>query len=267
MSLEIDTQEIKDALVNSIDWRTAVTDLVRFWINEGRSFSSGEVAAAIRIHRPELQFRVGSVGEMLRDQFHSQNLDLYPDDGYGSPTYPYQGLRIAQGLYPTRTSAGTEVFVYGPSQDAIDEHPFEVYIPIPGEAVADYPDPDSQAASVPAPTVSMVISGRLAKSDIKAKVWNDGRMMVPRAALEAAVYLGGTPMHGGDNVFVSQTPNEVVILTTDPNSTEFKAYEVWSSGGRVVFPSIDKNVLFTAGEQYTCQVEDGKITIDLNPDC
>lgn len=264
MSLEIDAQENKDAIVNSTDWREAVRDLVRFWIQDGRSFSSGEVAGALRIHRPEFKFRVGSIGEMLRDMFHGQELDNYPDDGFGAPTYPYQGMRIAQGLFPTRTPAGTEVFVYGPSQDAIDEHPFEVYIPIPGEAVADYPDPDSQAASVPAPTVSMVINGRLAKSDIKATVWNDGRMMVPRAALEAAVYLGGTPMHGGDAVFVSQTSNEVVILTNDPgsNSPEFRSYEVWSSGGRVVFPSNDTP--FTAGDEYPCKVENGKITVDIS---
>jgi len=261
MSYTIEAPENKTAIQHSPDWYAAVTDLTRYWIQEGRSFSSGEVAGAFRIHRPEFQFRVGSVGEMLRDLFHNRQLDTYPDDGYS--TYPYQGLRIAQGLFPERTPAGTEVFVYGPSQEAIDEHDFEVYIPIPGETVADYPDPDSQAASVPAPDVSMVISGRLATSDINATVWNDGRMMVPRAALEAAVYLGGSPMHGGDDVFVSQTGDEVVILTEDPESDEFKSYEVWSSGGRVVFKSNDKDNPYPAGKEFSCKVEKGKITIDL----
>jgi len=260
-------KENKDVIANSNNWHEAVTDLVQFWIQEGHSFSSGEVAGAIRTIRPELQFKVGSIGEMLRNAFHNQKLDMYmyPNNGCDTSTYPYQGLRIAQGLYPNRTPAGTEIFVYGPSQDAINDHDFEVYIPIMRESVADYPNPDSQAACVPALDVSMVINGRLAKSTIKASVWIDCRMMVPRAALEAAVYLGGKPMHGGDAVFVSQTANEVVILTENPgcNSPEFKSYEVWSSGGRVVFPSADKDNPYTPGTEFACKVEEGKIVVLL----
>ena len=260
----LDSQDTKDAIKNSVDWRDAVKDLLNLWIQESRSFSSGEVASALRIHRPEFKFAVGSIGEMIRDMFHSREMDCC-DDEFGQPIDFYQGLRIAQGLFPTRTPAGTEVYVYGSSDETIDKYEFEVYIPLPGEDLSDYPDPDAQAASVPAPPVGLVIKGRLAKSDIKATVWVDGRMMIPRAALEAAVYLGGSPMHGGDDVFVSQTSKEVVILTADPgsNSPEFKSYEVWSSGGRVVFKSNDKDNPYPAGEEFSCKVESGKIVVAL----
>jgi len=263
MSNAIDSQTNKDAIKASTDWREAAVDLIRSEISEGLSFSSGEIAAIIRVVRPELKFMVSKVGELIRDKFHDQELDQYNDDGDGYPTYPYQGLRIAQGLFPDRTPAGTEVFVYGPSQEAIDEHDFEVYIPIPGENLSDYPDPDVQAASVPAPAASQVVSDRLTKTDIKAKVWQDNRMCIPRKALEAAIYLGDGVLGVSSDVFVSQTDTEIVVVMADPNSTEFKSYKMWAtSGSRIAFASTDKDNPYVPGE-YNCKIEAGKITVNL----
>lgn len=261
MSLTIQDTANFQVIQNSPDWRTAVSSLLNFWISQDRCFSSGEVAATLRTHRPDLKFRVGGIGEFIRDNFHNQGLASYPDNGNG-PNYPYQSLRIAQGLYPDRTQAGTEVYVYGPDSMAISNHEFEVYIPLPGQTLDDAPAVDPMIANTPAPSVAAVVSTRLANSDILAKVWPDGRLCVPRSAFEAAVYISGSALHGGEPVFVKQTDTKVTVLLTDPNDSEYKSYMVTNSGGRIAFPNPTKP--YVHGNAYSCKIEKGKITVDLS---
>lgn len=258
-------------IASSPDWRSAVNDLVSAWINEGRCFSSGEVASALRLHRPDLAFSVPTLGEYIRDQFYNQALPEYPDDGCfpSQPTKPFSVPRFTTGLYPDRTPAGVQVFVYGPSATACDAHEFEVFIPKPKkdgtmETMADAPAP---ATPVPQPargqgkTPVFIGGAKTALDNTTVKVAADGRIYVPRAAFEAAVHLGGTPMRGGDPVYVTQTATEVTVtLSPVPNA---KVYDLWRDRGKIAFGSQDVSKPFNPGDTFTVEVAAGKITIPL----
>jgi hypothetical protein len=259
----------KTVITASPDWRTAVSDLLNAWISGFRCFSSGEVAAALRIHRPDLRFSVPSVGEYIRDLFYAHTMPEYPDDGSGfGPLYPCMTPRVTVGLYPDRTPANTEVFVYGHTQADCDTHEFEVYIPKPGETMADAPVP---ASTPPAPTPGTpaarahgvaIVGAKVAVSTIVAKVHDDKRLCVPRTAFELAVHLTGTAMRGGDPVFVRVSPTEAVISLTDPNDGS-KQYDLSMTRGRALFPSSDPAVQFVPNDAYTVKVDPGRLTVDL----
>ena len=245
------------------NWRDAVTALLAFWITEGRCFSSGEVATALRTHRSDLRFSVLSVGEFLRYLFYNQTMPLYtmPD---GSSVAAMQMPRFTEGRFPDRTPQGTEVFVYGPDQDSCTTHDFEVFIPKPHETMADAPAPQA-AKPLPAGQTPVSILGDRAgaAADLTAKVWPDGRLCVPRSAFELTVHLSGTPLRGGDPVFVTVNPTEATVSLTNPDGTA-KQYNIWVSQGRVAFPSPDPAKPFKAGDTYKITVEAGKLTVDLS---
>ena len=261
-----------DVLQGQSDWRTALALLLDHWVNAGRCFSSGEVAACLREHRPDLRFSVLSIGESVRDQFYSGTLPEYADDGNGSgPIAATMVPRITEGLYPDRTPAGVEVFVYGPGEDACHAHDFEVYIPLPGQGQADAPDPemaqtDKAAADATGQTLSAVaiLGAKVASLDIRAKVHNDGRLCIPRSAFELAVHLGNAPMRGGDPVWVKVTSDAATVLTSDPGDDSFEEYGLATTRGRILFPSSDPANPFTVGDTYPVTVEKGALSVDLS---
>jgi len=261
-ALKIEDPRNAQAIANSADWRTAVTDLLTFWMQEGRPFSSGEVSCALRTHRPELRFSHLSVGEHLRDLFYSQTLPPYQTG------QPYQVPRLTEGLYPTRTRAGTEVFVYAPAPAEGDQHDFEVYIPEPGETIADAPaqavGQTQQAQQNGSGVTPVTIFGaKVANVDIKAKVHDDKRLCVPRSAFELSVHLGAQPMRGGEPVYVTVEPNVVSISLNDPGNGA-KAYDLSQTRGRVLFPSPDPANPFAPGDVFQVKVEKGLLTIELS---
>ena len=250
-------------IATSADWRTAVSDLIAFWIGEGKCFSSGEVASALRVHRTDLRFSVPNLGEFIRDLFYGGSMPEYADDGAGNPTLPSMSPRFTVGLFPDRTPAGIQVFVYGPNAGACDAHEFEVFIPNPAknETMADAPTP---ATPVPQPARGqsgkgpVTIGGsKTPVGDVTATVWPDGRIGIPRAAFEVCVHLAGTPIKGGDPVFVKCDANEAVITLGDvAGSTR---YDLWTTQGRIAFANPAKP--FNPGDSFKLTIEAGKITV------
>lgn len=269
-TLLLDDPRNSAPISGSADWRSAVSDLLTFWVSEGRCFSSGEVAACLRTHRTDLVFSVPRVGEHVRDLFYGQGMPVYVDDGTGTgnPTTPVQVSRFTVGLYPNRTPANTEVFVYGPNQQACLDHEFEVFIPKPGETQADAPAPAKVTAppkTGPKSQVS-IFGAAVASMDIRATVWPDGRVCVPRSAFEASVHLGGHTLRGGDPVYIHQAPGTVVTITlVDPSGgtdLNVKAYSLVANRGNVAFGSRDLHRPFKHGQVFKCQVSAGQIVLD-----
>lgn len=256
-------------IANSPDWRTAVVDLLTAWIAAGRCFSSGEVASALRVHRPDLRFSVPNLGEHIRDCFYGGTLPTYPpvDDGTGVKVdVPVtMSPRTTVGLYPDRTPAGVQVFVYGPEVGACDAHEFEVFIPNPaaGETMASAPTP---AKGTPAPARGQSPKGPITiggsktpVGDVVGTVWVDGRLSLPRSAFEVAVHLAGTPIRGGDPVFVTCTATEAVVTLADvAGSTR---YDLVTLKGTVAFRN--PVVPFVPGTKYKLAISAGKIVIKL----
>lgn len=265
MNTKIDDPKISEVIKNATDWRDAVTALIGYWTEAGQCYTSGEVSAALRTHRPDMRFAVASVGTFVRDMFHDQELPFYVDEN-GTGVYPWQDMRICAGLYPDRTPAGTEVFVYGPEAEAVQNAEFEIYIPKPGGSMDDAPAPDGNAD----PTLDSpqaVTAALMMASNYVARVWPDGRLAVPRRALEAAAKLAGTPLHGGAPVFVRQTTSEAEVSLTDPGqgqNPEWKPYTITRSDARVAFNSLDGARPFVPGTTYVCVPSAGNVYIVLN---
>ena len=252
-------------------WRKAVLDLVTHWTGLTRCYSSGEVAATLRTHRPDaMVFSSPRVGELIKELFYNGQLPSYLDD-QGQPVPVVQVPRITEGLYPDRTRAGIEVFVYGSSVQACLDHPFEVFIPNPqkGETMADAPAP-AVAQTVLAGldksgntrTAVAIMGDRLRNQEILAKVWPDGRLCIPRNAFEAAVHLGGTPMRGGDPVYVRFDRNSVIVTFASSGVPDEKTYDLTADKGRIaVTPPAG---MCSLGSGYKCSVAAGSVVVDLS---
>jgi hypothetical protein len=253
--LSITDNANKNAIANSFDWRSAVTDLLNFWTSQNRCFSSGEVAATLRIHRPDLQFKVMSVGEHIKDLFYSNMVPQYPNVGY-----PLQVPRFTTGKFPQRTPSSTEVFVYGPDPITVMNHDFEIYVPFPGEAIANAPAPAQVVAPQIAPAITL--SHKVANSSIVAVVQGDGRLYVSRQAFDLAVHLGVVPLKGGAPVFVKVLPDKAIItlIQDDPTSVP---YDLCPTRGRVRFASPDPNKPFNPGDKYRVKVGASCLEVDL----
>lgn len=276
--LDIDDTRNKDAIEHSQDWRGATVDLLTFWIDEGRCFSSGEVAAALRVHRPSLFFTVPDIGERIRDLFWSDSLMEYTLDDMGNTAAPVQVSRFTTGRFPDRTPANTEVFVYGPDSEACDAHEFEIFVPKWDkgnrcmETMADAPAPAVNMPSAQTATGTthaqdciVVFGTRIATQDIRASVWVDNRLAVPRRAFEALCHLTGTPIRAGDKVYVKVMSGDKVLLTLeDDGSGEFTGYSPVKDKGNVAFGSGDTSNPFPAGAVYQITVDTECISVDLS---
>jgi hypothetical protein len=243
---------------------------VAFWTAQNRCYSSGEVAAVLREHRPDVMvFSVGSLGQTLRDLFYNGLLPSFTDE-QGQSVPVMQFPRVTEGLFPDRTPAGVEVFVYGPNTQACLDHEFEVFIPNPrwGEKMADAPAPAmgqtaQAAADKTGRTKSAVaiMGAKVAAQDIVAKVWPDGRLCIPRNAFEAAVHLGGTPMRGGDSVFVKIGTGAVTVTLAKTGDPDEKSYDLSRDHGRV---AVTATPPYTPGLAYKVTVAAGVVIVDVS---
>ena len=259
------------ALQGQTDLPGAISALLTYWASINRPYSSGEVAACIREHLPTLRFSVLTVGEILREQFYAGSMLGYPD-GNGGFMQPFQVPRFTEGLYPDRTPAGQQVFVYAPDDLSGQDHPFEVFIPKPGESQSDAPvqaTPQTMLAAADSTGKTQTpidIFGAKAAVDpnsITASVHKDRRLCITRAAFEAAVSLGGKAMRGGDPVWVTQNDSNLKVHLSDPNDPTAVVYSLVPDRGRIRVTSQDVKNPFQSGTVYRVVVGAGIITVNI----
>lgn len=268
------TQTNNSSLPTSVSqassWRQAVNELIDHKISRGECFSSGEVAAILRTHRPDLRFSVTTLGEHVRDLFYTGGMALYTDNG-GMLVSPCQVPRTTQGL--GRTPAGQTVFVYGPNHAECMSHHFEVDIPRPGQkAQTKVVNVTPQSLPTPPPPAlpsdsnsktPVVISGSKAPSqdDLTATVHTDRRLCIPRRAFEYFVEKSGHLLRGGDSVSVSYDGNQITVtMKPTPSSIE---YNLALTRGRILLVSPDSSKPFVPGDKYDIQVTSDALVIDL----
>jgi len=272
----IDVAADDSSLDTHAKWRKAVTDLIAHWTSNGECYSSGVFSASMRHNRADAMiFSSPGVGELVKDLYYSRALPEYADDGLGNgPTFPVMVPRTTEGLYPDRTKAGIEVFVYGPNVQACLDYDFEVFIPNPakGETMANAPAPAvGQTAQAAADktgktkTAVAIMGARIAAQAVVAKVWPDGRLCIPRNAFEAAVHLGGSPMRGGDPVFVKIDTDKVTVTLAATGDPDEKTYDLWLTQGRIAITNAVTP--FTPGTAYPCAIAAGLVTVDLTNPC
>jgi hypothetical protein len=236
-------------------------ELIEYLTDSELPFSSGELAACIRTHRPDLRFSVTKLGEEVRDKFYSGAI-TYPDPFQGPDIVAIQVPRTTQGI--GRTPPGQSVFVYAPDQLAGEDHEFEIDIPLPGGA-APQPTtaPVAPAAPAPAPQKVAGIQGVPSNVELRATVHKDGRLCITRSAFEKLVHAVGKPVAYGTDVFTRFEDNgDKAFVSLDPNSGGQK-HEL-TRRGRILFPRIANPL--TAGSVYKVEVHDNELVIDLTID-
>jgi hypothetical protein len=277
--MELNDSRILDIVRGATDWRDGAQKVIAFLTQEGQPYSSGEVAAALRIHRPDLRFALKAkgdgqtVGEWLREQFFTAQLPKYNDPANpGLFLDPVQVARFTTGRYPDRTPAGVEVFVYGQDPDTCNKHEFEVCIPKPGESATALPAPVSGSLPASATGPGSTVHDGVAKAAAalpgrgiaKARVWPDNRLCIPRESIDTAVQLGNVALRQGQPVYITVEPGvKATLVFEDPNNGNAKKYSLVEGAGRVAFPSTDSAQPFTAGVYYEATAEAGKVTVDL----
>lgn len=210
------------------DLPSAVEFLTTFWIEQGLPFTSGHITHAIREARQDIAFRQATVGEILRARFEQGDLPSY-DDGTGNPVRPIRTIRYTQRT-DTRTPVGHEVYVYGAYEYEVDDFDFELNIAEAPMVMDGLGNQVSAAAALlgatpkspgnlPAVTTAGTVAvamGRSLPGTPVAIVHSDGRLCIPKAALEALAFQTGTPVKGGDALYLTVAGNTATI-NRDPN--------------------------------------------------
>lgn len=264
----------KPDLTQYTDWRTAVTDLVAYFTEQGLCYTSGGIVREIRLVHPNLRFSATAVGEFVRDIFYSNALPEYVDD-FGQSMPPVQVPRVTVGT--GRTGAGVQVMVYGPDVGSCSAFDFEVDIPEPG-AIPPAPIPSHQVPgfvpsqsgmSAPQPTPvtpttsPVVIHGvPSALADHRATVGADRRLSVTRGAMEAYIHAVGTPLRASDPLYVSFLPGSIQITLVQPTTHPSAPYDLTRTKGQIVLGSPIQP--FNPGDVYSVKVDATALTVDLS---
>jgi len=252
--------------------------LSEFWVEQGVCFTSGHVVNALREARGHgLMVNQRPTGQAIQVYFDSGDMPAY-DDGGGSPVRPMRRLRYTERT-DTRTPVGTSVYVYGPSEDDIDLFEFEINIaeaPMVDDGMGGQTSaatallnatpntaPGTPGAS-PIPPVQpsgtvAVARGKMVPGNPIAVVHSDGRLCVPRIAMEALAFETGMPVTGGEPLFVITNGN-IISITQDV-----------ASGGVACLPTTDRLRLHLTipgapvvqGTEYEIFVSSGGMTLDL----
>ncbi len=213
--------------------------LTEFWIEQGVCFTSGHVVNALREARGKgLMVNQRPTGQAVQDYFASGDMPGY-DDGVGGSERPQRKLRSTSRT-DTRTPVGTEVFVYGPSEDEIDCFEFELNIaeaPMVDDgqggqtsaatallnATPTTPQGAANASPIPAVQPSgtvAVANGKMVPGTPLAVMHQSGnqtpRLCIPRIAFEALAFETGEPVVGGQPVYVSQNGDTLTITQNAP---------------------------------------------------
>lgn len=243
----------QDATAQSPDWRTATMDLINFKVANGQAFSSGEIAAFLRQFRPDLRFSVPTLGEFIRDAYFGGTLPCY-DDGQGNPVSASQVPRTTVGT--GRTPAGVQVFVYAFNQADGDAHDFEVDIPAPPGAPS-FTAPQATSGGSTSPQPSKPRKAKATSGKLEAHVWADGRVLIPRVAVDAFVHATGRTIVKGDLLHVTCDAGRIVV-TMDATATS-RSYNLWADQGRVATKHKDA----VPGASYPITVDNEALIVDL----
>lgn len=115
--------------MTNIAFETALEALIEEQLLNYRCFTAGELATILRHRDPSLYFSVANIAERLNAQFEEGDLVYEDDQGFLSTAVRVRRLTVGTG----RIRAGIPVWVYGPTFEEADEHPFEVDIALPGD--------------------------------------------------------------------------------------------------------------------------------------
>ena len=230
-------------LDNQRTWQDAVCTLIDDHVNDGTCFSSGELARAIRLARPDFRFAVTELGEFVKDLFHQGAID-------------YSGVSAVQVPRRTtgrsRTPAGTEVFVYAPNPQVGGGHDFEVEIPRPGFTPTDLERKRFAAAAAQA------------NAEMIATVHGDGRLCIPRRAFEQLSHATGVAMRGNDRIWIGVESDAPVTLRVYLEQRDgCSAYALQPERGRVRFSAPDELPKFMPGARFAIVVDGEGLRIDL----
>jgi len=241
------------ALAGERTWQDALCALVDHFTTHDRCFSSGELAAELRLQRPDFRFAVTEIGEFVKDLFHSGAIEWR--DRQGRVTPALQIPRRTAGI--SRTPAGTEVFVYGPTPIQGLAHAFEVDIPRP--------------AFQPTALERQRFAAAAAQADAAmiASVHGDGRLCVPRRAIEALSHATGVAIRGGDSVWIALDPGlrggvGSLRIHLEPGDA-CTAHALQPERGRLRFSSPDPAQPFAPGDRFEIVVRGSALLVVLDP--
>jgi hypothetical protein len=240
---------IKTAIETSIDWQHAVDDFIECATDLGMPFTSGHIATALRVYRPEFHFSVPWIGERCQDL-----QDALAVQYQGTPAV--QISRVCAGL--GRTPAGTAVFTYAGDQADALAFPFEIDIPKPGEGLKTMPQEHPIQQNV------NILPKLADPADMQATVHADKRLAIPRAAFSSLLHATGRALRGGDKVWVrfeDTAPEKAVVSLDQVNGSV--DYDLQSSRGRVLFPKAGSGQ-FNHGDVYQCAIANDELVVDIS---
>jgi hypothetical protein len=226
-------------------WQDAVCTLVDHHTTHDQCFSSGELAAELRLQRPDFRFAVQEIGEFVKDLFHGGAIEWR--DRHGRITRALQIPRRTTGA--SRTPLHTEVFVYAPTPIQGLAHAFEVDIPRPAfspTALERQRFADAAAE---------------AYAEMVASVHGDGRLCIPRRAIEELSHATGVALRGGDSVWIGFTQDSLRIYLEPSDGCT--AHALQPERGRVRFSSPDPSRPFEPGGRFAITVQGSALTISL----
>ncbi len=228
-------------------WQDALYTLIDHCVTHDRCFSSGELARELRLQRPDFRFAVTEVGEHVKDLFHEGAIEYR--DAQGRTSAAVQVPRRTTGR--SRTPANTEVFVYAATPRQGLAHDFEVDVPHPTFTPTMLERQRFAAAQAQA------------NAEMLASVHADGRLCIPRRALEELSHATGVAMRAGASVWIELLADGSalrVYLDARPGCT---AHALQPERGRVRFSSLDPARPFVGGSRYAIVVEGDGLRIEL----
>lgn len=235
------------ALASERTWQDAVCTLVDHHTTHDQCFSSGELAAELRLQRPDFRFAVTEVGEFVKDLFHSGAVEWR--DRHGRITAAIQVPRQTTGA--SRTPVGTEVFVYAPTPIQGLAHAFEV----------DIPRPAFQPTALE--RLRFAVAAAQADAEMVATVHGDGRLCIPRRAIEQLSHATGVAIRGGDSVWLEFAKSGRVLRIHLEQRDGCIAHALQPERGRVRFSSPDPSQPFPAGARFAIEVEGSALVIAI----
>lgn len=208
------------------EWVGAVEALARLHVVKGQPFSSGELAAHLRTFRRDLRFSVSSVGQYLRDHYENGQFPAYLDED-GDEHEVLQTSRVTEGW--SRTPPGQPVFVYCHDAALAQRHAFEVDIPLPGAPLqieADGLPPVPVQPQAPQPHFQAQAQ---AQTPLTAYRHSDGRLLIPRATLDAFEASQGHTRGQHLQVWVTVTGTSLSVSLTNNGGNPY----MLTSGNRL----------------------------------
>lgn len=244
------SEDEQPSIAGERTWQDAVCTLVDHYSFNDTCFSSGELARALRLERPDFRFAVTELGEFVKDLFHQGAIEYR--DRHGRVTAAVQVPRRTQGS--SRTPAGTEVFVYAPNPVLGQAHDFEVQIPRPGFTPTALERQRFAAAAAQA------------NAEMVASVHGDGRLCIPRRAFEELSHASGVSIRGGDQVWIGVELGGAGSLRIHLEQRDgCSAHDLQPERGRLRFSAPAQVPAFTPGARFAIEVEAEALKIELEP--